>query len=136
MNRYPYLRAYMAGVLLPSWFLLAVVIIGLGIIGIELESPAVVERIIIFAMAVVPNLWGLWNMLYVGMGMKRRLPLGVWGALLPLLIIPMGVALTRSLDVRFMTPTLVLEVAPVAIGAYFLIWKFIVAFFNRVVGLD
>lgn len=133
---HPYLRAYMAGVLLPSWFLLAVVVIGLGIIGIELESPALVERIIIFAMAVVPNLWGLWNMLYAGLGLKRRLPLGVWGALLPLVILPMGVALTRSLDVRILTPAVVLEVAPVAIAVYYLVWKFVVAFFNRVVGVD
>jgi hypothetical protein len=29
-----------------------------------------------------------------------------------------------------------LEALPVAIGVYFLVWKFIVAFFNRVVGLD
>ena len=133
---HPYLRAYMAGVLFPSWFLLAVVVIQLGILQMELESPALVERIVIFAMAVVPNLWGLWNMLYVGMGLKRRLPLGLWGALLPLLIIPMGSALTRSVAGRFLPGLLILEVAPVAMGVYFLVWKFVVAFFNRVVGVD
>jgi hypothetical protein len=134
--KHPYLRAYMAGVLFPSWLLLAVVVIGVGIIGIELEPAAVMERVVIFAMAVVPNLWGWWNMLYLGTGMKRRLPLGVWGALLPLLILPMGLALTRSMDVRVFTPTVAMEVGPVAIGVYFLVWKFVVSFFNRVVGLD
>ena len=136
MNRHPLLRAYMAGVLVPSWFVLAAVTVLFGILRVQLESPAVFERLIIFGMAVIPNLWGLWNVMYAGFGLKRKLPLGVWGALLPLLIAPMGLAMLHHVDLEVVGFTDILMVAPVGIGAYFLVWKFVVSFLNRVVGLD
>jgi hypothetical protein len=79
-------------------------------------------------------------MLYFAAGLRRRLPLGACGALFTFLVVPIGMFAVRTLggeqrwlQFSWMTE---LEVLPVAIGVYFLVWKFIVAFFNRVVGLD
>lgn len=141
MNRYPYLRAYMAGFLFPSWLLVAV-IGGIEVFRIPIQTPPPsldLERILILAMAVIPNVWGLWNMLYFAAGLRRRLPLGAWGALFALVVFPIGVFAVRTLggeqQWRQFSWTAELEVLPVAIGVYFLVWKFIVAFFNRVVEL-
>jgi hypothetical protein len=136
MNRHPLLRAYMAGVLLPSWFLVVVIsAFGLAQPGLVVD----LDRVFIFAMVAVPNLWGLWNLLYFATGLKRRLPLGAWGAFLPFLIVPIAVLTVRTLGAEekaLITKKLVVEVFPVAVGVYFLVWKFVVAFFNRVVGLE
>ena len=134
MNRHPYVRAYMAGVLLPNWFLL-VVLVGLTVYGI----PSPFERVIMFPLIVVPNLWGAWNTLYIAMALKRRLPLGVWGALLPLILFPLGLLLQRFLGLELFAWRDVLQVAPllpVAMGVYYLAWRHIVGFFNRVVGME
>ena len=64
MNRHPYLRAYMAGVLLPTWFLL-IALAGFVAGRLVFQIPIPIERIIVFPMAVVPNLWGLWNLVYI-----------------------------------------------------------------------
>ena len=44
----------------------------------------------IFPMAVVPSLFGLWNMLWLGSHESTHLPIGVHGAVLPLLLMPLG----------------------------------------------
>jgi len=129
MNRHPYLRAYMAGVLLPSWMLL--VVLAVIVSGIPPES---VDRAIIFPMAVVPNLWGVWNVLYIAMA-PRRLSLGVFGAILPLMLVPAGLALARVIDLRVYTSGHALAILPVGMAVYYLAWKYVVAFFNRVAGL-
>jgi hypothetical protein len=57
MKGHPYLRAYMAGVLLPSWFLLLA--LGAFLAGhITQQAPARLESAIVFPMAIVPNLGG------------------------------------------------------------------------------
>jgi len=124
----------MAGVLLPNWFLL-VVLAGLTVYGI----PSPFERVIMFPLIVVPNLWGAWNTLYIAMALKRRLPLGVWGALLPLILLPLGLLLQKFLGLELFVLRDVLQVAPllpVAMGVYYLAWRHIVGFFNRVVGME
>ena len=71
MRSHPYLRAYMAGILLPSWVLLLV----LGIFLLSHFSqrlPSGIESAIVFPMAIVPNLWGLWNVLYMGFELRGR----------------------------------------------------------------
>src|SRR5262245_11751822 len=135
MKRYPYLRAYMAGVLLPSWFLL-VVLVGFVFGRVVSELPAPVEQMIIFPMAAVPNLWGLWNVLYLVLALKRRLLLGVWGALLPLILIPSGLLLQRLLSLSLFTPIEALAAFPLIAAVYYLAWKHIVGFFNRVAGVE
>ena len=86
MNSHPYLKTYMAGVLLPTWMLM-VGLAGLVISRTVFESHYPLEPVLVFPMAVVPNLWGLWNVLYVALVLNRRIPLGLWGALLPLFLV-------------------------------------------------
>ena len=132
MNRHPYLRAYMAGIALPTMLLL-VAMSAFCVARFRYDVPIPIERVIVFPMAVVPNLWGAWNMLYVAVRRNRRFPIGAHGAVLPLLIIPIALLLARALDFRLITPGLALAVAPAAVGVYYLAWKFAVAFFNRLV---
>jgi hypothetical protein len=125
----------MAGILIPTWFLV------LGVTAFTImrsvyQFSVPVERMIAFPMAAVPNLWGLWNLLYLRFELRRILPLGVWGALLPLILVPGGLALARGLDVVFLPYTDALILVPIGAGAYYLIWKHLVPFFNRVVGLS
>ena len=133
MNSHPYLRAYMAGIVLPTMFLLiAMTVFSIARLGYDVPIP--IERAIAFPMAIVPNLWGVWNMLYLAMR-ARRWPLGVHGAVLPLLLIPAGVALARMLDIAFVTPGRAAILAPVAMIVYYLLWKHAVGYFNRVQGI-
>lgn len=132
MNRHPYLRAYVAGIALPTPFLLVAMSV-FCVARLLYNVPVPIERMIVFPMAVVPNLWGAWNMLYVAIRRRRRFPIGAHGAILPLVIIPIALLLARALDFRLITPGLALAVAPGAVGVYYLAWKYIVAFFNRLV---
>jgi hypothetical protein len=134
MNRHPYLRAYMAGVLGPTWFLLIVMFVLTTGAAYETDYP--LERIVVFPMAAVPNLWGLWNALYFAGGLQRRIPLGLWGVGLPLILVPGGFALAGYLGLSFITPLQALAVLPVVSGIYFLVWKHLVGFLNGIVGLE
>ena len=98
MNTHPYLRAYMAGVSLPSLFLLLALTIFI-MARLVFQIPIPIERVMIFPMALVPNLFGLWNVLYLWLRPRRHLPLGFHGALLPLIIFPLGAALGNWLGV-------------------------------------
>jgi len=129
MNRHSYLRAYMAGVLLPSWFMLAVLSVAAS--GI---LPDALERAVIFPMAVVPNVWGAWNVLYIASA-PRRVSIGVFGAMLPLLLVPAGLLLAHALDIRFYKTSHALALLPIGMAVYYVVWKHVVAFFNRIVGL-
>lgn len=96
---------------------------------------APLDRAIVFPMAVVPNLWGAWNMLYLALRSRLRWSLGVHGAVLPLLLMPLGVALARSLDVFDLNWELVLPMVPVGMTVYYLAWKYLVGFLNQEVGV-
>lgn len=135
MKEHPYLRAYMAGILLPSWFLLLIVT-ALVVAHVNQQRLAGLESAIVFPMAVVPNLWGLWNVLYARLGLRGRVSLGAFGALLPLLLVPAGVWLASLMGLGVYTARHAAGVLPVAMALYFLIWKYAVGFFNRVAGLS
>ena len=135
MSTHPYLRAYMAGVTLPAMALL-LVMTAFSVLRFACDVAVPIERAIVFPMAVVPNAWGLWNMLYLRVHARSRYPLGLHGALLPLLLVPAGrvlaVLLLPSLSIPpFFPPT----VAAVAAVVYYLLWKHAVGFFNRVLGV-
>ena len=134
MKTHPYLRAYMAGVLLPSWVLLLVLSIFL-LSHFSQRVPAGLEGAIVFPMAIVPNLWGVWNVLYTRLELRRRISLAAFGALLPLILVPAGLALASALDLGFYTVRLAALILPVAMAIYYLAWKYAVAFFNRIVEL-
>jgi hypothetical protein len=63
MNTHQYLRAYMAGSAVPTMMLL-VVLSGFLAARYTFAIPIPIERAIIFPMALIPNIFGLWNMAY------------------------------------------------------------------------
>lgn len=143
MEPHPYLRAYMAGIVIPTLLLLvSMTIFACFHFYLEVPSQFVLEmpawplaRAIVFPMAVVPNVWGVWNMLYLAIRSRARLSLGLHGAILPLVLIPGGMALARSLDVFGIQLRYALPIIPIGMGIYYLAWKFLVGFLNKEMGI-
>lgn len=136
MTTHPYLRAYLAGIAVPNVFL----VVGLSAFLTAQRAgvlPAALERLLVFPMAAVPNLWGLWNILYVAL-MRRgvRWPIGLHGALLPFLLLPAGIFLTQALKIELYTPARAATVFPFALIVYYLAWKHLVSFLNRLLGVQ
>ena len=143
MKTRPYLRAYMAGIVVPTLFLLVVVTISAyhryyfevsNQFVIPLPSSPL-ERALLFPMAVVPNMWGLWNMLYLWLRSRFKLSLGAHGALLPVLLIPGGVLLSRVFDIFTIQWQFALPMFPIGMGLYYLAWKYIVRLLNEEIGI-
>jgi hypothetical protein len=147
MNTHPYLRAYMAGSVLPTMVTL-VALTAFVLLRFVYGLPAPIERMIIFPMAVVPNLFGVWNMFYLRLKDTRHLPIGLHGAVLPFLLAPAGYALASALGflVRRRGGLLLLEGIQlsyaevgiafcVALAVYYLVWKYLVNFFNETLGI-
>ncbi len=136
MNQHPYLRAYMAGIAVPTAFLL-IAMTAFILARFIYNIPLQVERVIVFPMAVVPNLWGLWNIFYIALPSQRRLSIGLFGALLPFLLAPAGFLLMRI--VGFSIPSHAFAVLPFAFPfallVYYLAWKYLVRSLNVIVGL-
>jgi len=136
MNRHPYLRAYLAGICVPTIFLL-VVAIAFTFLRYVFSFPVPIERVIVFPMAVVPNLWGLWNILFLASHERLHLSLGLHGALLPFLLAPLGMLATGLLN--FSIPAFVAHVfpfaAPIALILYYLVWKHLVGALNAELGI-
>ena len=97
MNKHTYLRAYMAGIMTPTIFFLVVATV-FYMWRYVYDVPVPIERVLIFPMAVVPNLWGLWNVLFIASHERTHLSIGVHGALLPFVLGPLGILLTHALD--------------------------------------
>ncbi len=131
MNRHPYLRAYMAGTLIPTLMLL-VILTALILAHARGALPVAIERAIVFPMAVVPNLWGLWNLLHYA---RPRLPIGIHGALLPLLLVPCGLLLAAHFEITIIPTRLAILFTPIGMAVYYLVWKHAVSYLNRTVGL-
>jgi len=134
MNKHRYLRAYLAGIAVPTMLMLVVMIFFI-VARFVYNVPVVIERLLVFPMAVVPNVWGVWNMLYLRLHPRHRLPLGLHGAALVLLLAPLGLTLARALDIWIVQPSLIITVVPVGLIVYYLAWKHIVGFFNRLLGV-
>ena len=143
MRPHPFVRAYMAGVTVPTIFLLVLLAVYAYFrfyfevpnqFVIPLPGPPL-ERAIVFPMAVVPNMWGAWNIVYLALRSHVRMSLGVHGALLPLILIPFGIVLARQLDVFTIQPQFALPMFPVGMTVYYLAWKYLVGFLNAEVGI-
>ena len=147
MNPHPYLRAYLAGIFAPSLGLLVALSVFV-VARLVFQIPVPIERVIIFPMALVPNLFGLWNIFYLWTRSHRRLPIGFHGALLPLLMVPMGALAAfcsgflafGNHDVIWFqaihVPYFVLAPWFMAmIVIYYLVWKYVVGFFNQMLGI-
>ena len=135
MSQHPYLRAYLAGVAVPT-FLLPFMLVLFFIGRFVYDVPAPFERVIVFPLALAPILWGAWNALYCRLGLSSRLDFGLYGAFLVLLFAPLGYFMSRAvLGLTFPFPLFLGVVLPAALIAYYLIWKYLVAFFNRLLGV-
>jgi hypothetical protein len=147
MNTHPYLRAYMAGVFLPSVLLLVALTVFV-LARLVFQVPIPIERILVFPMALVPNLFGIWNVLYLWLRPRRHLPLGFHGALLPVLMFPLGASIACWLGVLTIgghgvtwfgvitAPYYLIALWFVAgLVVYYLVWKYIVGFLNQVLGI-
>ncbi len=136
MNRHPYLRAYMAGIVVPT-FVLLFVATAFTVFRYVYNVPIPVERVIIFPMAVVPNAWGLWNILFIVWRDRLQVSIGLHGALLPFLLAPLSIVVISLLN--FPIPSFAVHAwpiaAPLALIVYYLVWKYLVGFLNRVLEL-
>jgi len=136
MKNHIYLRAYMAGVTVPT--VVVVFVLACFIVlrfGYNVSIP--IERGLVFPLAIVPGLWGLWNMLYIVLRRHWRIPLGMYGALVPLVVGPL--ALGNALLLGFDIPRFALAIFPAGVAlamlAYYLVWKYLVGFFNRMLEI-
>lgn len=147
MKTHPYLRAFLAGVFVPT-LILPLMLTGFILLRLVLHTPIPIERGLIFPMALVPLLWGLWNMLWLASHGRTHLGAGPHGALLPFLLVPGGTAIGLSLGVLSLQAkhavwfdAVTLSYGFVAAGflvaliVYYLAWKYIVAFVNRELGI-
>ena len=147
MNNHPYLRAYMAGIAVPTPLLLVALTI-FGIARFVYNVPVPLERVIVFPMAIIPNLFGVWNMLHLASRSRAHLPLGIHGAILPFVLAPAGFLLGRCLGFLKVTGHGfnyfgVVDVGYVYVAllflfvliVYYLVWKYLIGFFNQVAGI-
>ena len=136
MNKHTYLRAYMAGIVTPTIFFLVVATV-FYMWRYVYDVPVPIERVLIFPMAVVPNLWGLWNVLFIASHERTHLSIGVHGALLPFVLGPLGILLTHALDFPAVPHAghIFPIAAPIGLIAYYLVWKYLVSFLNGVLAI-
>jgi len=147
MQSHPYLRAYMSGISVPTPLLLVALSL-FSIARFVYDVPIPVERVIIFPMAIIPNLFGVWNVLHLASRSHTHLPLGIHGAVLPFIIAPLGFFLGRSLG--FLTTrdhgflyfgivnvdyTYIAMIFPLVLIVYYLVWKYLIGFFNQLIGI-
>ena len=145
MRPHPYLRAYMAGILVPTLFLLVIMsVYALFRFRLYLEVPSQfvlamparpLTRAMVFPMAIVPNLWGAWNVLHLKLRSRVRLSLGAFGSILPAMLFPGGLTLARLLDVFTIQWRFAIPIIPIGMAVYYLAWKYLVGFLNEEMGI-
>lgn len=147
MNSHPYLRAFLAGAFVPT-LILPLMLTGFIVLRLVMAVPFPFERGLIFPMALVPSLWALWNMLWLASHARTHLSIGLHGALLPFLLLPSGATLATGLGILTLgqngatwfhslyIPYLVIVLGFLgALIGYYLLWKYIVGFVNRTLGI-
>lgn len=147
MNRHLYLRAYMAGVAVPTVLLL--IGFSVSMIAHSMYHELVpIDCLWIFPLAIVPNAFGFWNMLYVALRPHWHTPIGLHGAVLPFFIAPIGYTIMSSLgyirwtrfgimvDAQYISTPVLCVFPLIGIAGYYLLWKYAVGFLNRVQGIE
>ena len=137
MQNHIYLRAYMAGVTVPT-VLVVFMLACFVVLRFCYNVPIPIERFLVFPLAIVPGLWGLWNMLYIVVRKHWRIPLGLHGALVPLVAGPLalGNALMAGFEISRSALTIFPAAVALAMLAYYLAWKYLVGFLNDVLDVD
>ena len=147
MNPHPYLRAYLAGVFVTT-LILPVMLTAFIVVRLVLQVPVPIERGLIFPMALVPAGWGLWNMLWLVSHERTHLAVGVHGAILPFLLLPIGATFAHCYGILefgaasvtwfnacSIPYALIAVVFCCGVAVYYLVWKYIVGFLNRTLGI-
>jgi len=147
MKIHPYLRAYMAGIVVPT-IVLVFLLTAFIIARFGCHVPIPIELAMVFPMGVVPSLFGIWNMFHLWLGPHRHLPIGFHGAILPLILMPSGYLLGKTLGILKLTAEGVLYFQAFSVPyaffgialacgviAYYLVWKYLIGFFNQVLGI-
>ena len=147
MNTHPYLRAYMAGIFVPT-LVLPMVLAGFVVLRLVLAAPFPIERFLVFPLALVPTLFGVWNMLYLWSHPRTHLSIGLYGTVLPLIGAPIGALVANCLGLLqfgrhgvtyFQAVKVPYALLPLfilaAMAGYYLLWKYVVGFLNRVLGI-
>ena len=143
MRPHRYLRAYMAGIVVPTLYLLIVASIDVyHKYYFEVSNQFVfplasrpLQRALLLPMAVVPNAWGLWNMLYLRSRGRVTWSLGLHGALLVVVLIPGGIGLVRLFETFSIQWRFALPMFPIGMAVYYLAWKYLVGFLNAELGI-
>lgn len=143
----PYLRAFLAGILVPT-LVLPLLLVAFIILRFGMQNTFPIERGLVIPMALVPGLWGLWSILWQWSSERTHLPLGLHGAILPLLMMPAGAFIATHAGVLVLAATsvtwfnaitvpysLIALFLVAAIAAYYLAWKYVVGFVNQVLGI-
>lgn len=147
MNTHPYLRAFLAGVFVPTIILPGLLLLFL-LVHYAMQPSFPVERGLIFPMSLIPVTWGLWNVLWKASHASTKLSVGAHGAFLPLLLLPAGMLIGTTLGILQLGATHVtwfqaIEVPyslialffAAALAAYYLVWKYVVGFVNRTLDI-
>jgi hypothetical protein len=147
MNTHPYLRAYMAGIVVPSLGLLVALTVFI-VTRLVLHVPIPIERVIIFPMALVPNAFGLWNIFYLWTRPYHHLPIGFHGALLPVIMATLGAVAAVSggfltvgahgvtwFHAISLSYSLIAPWFLAGVAVYYLVWKYVVGFLNQFLGI-
>jgi hypothetical protein len=147
MNPHPYLRAFLAGAFLPT-LILPLGLAGFIVLRLGLQVPFPIERGLVFPMALVPSLWALWNMLWIATHARTHLAIGLHGALLPLFLMPAGGLIATCLGILaignsgatwfhsvYVPYAVIAPAFACALAGYYLLWKYVVGFVNRVLGI-
>jgi hypothetical protein len=148
MTTHPYLRAYLAGIFIPT-LILPFFLVAFIVLRLVLQVPVPIERGIVFPMALVPIIWGLWNVLWLASRSLTHLTVGVHGAVLPFLLLPTGALVANCLGVLALGAMSVtwfhaiqIPYALIAVGfccgvaVYYLVWKYIIGWVNRVLDIE
>ena len=147
MIPHPCLRAYLAGVFVTT-LILPIILAVFIIVRLVLQLPVPIERGLIFPMALVPAVWGLWNMLWLVSHERTHLAVGVHGAILPFLLLPVGATFARCYGILAFGAggvtwfnacaipyALIAVVFCCGVAVYYLVWKYIVGFLNGTLGI-
>ncbi len=137
----------MAGILFPT-LALPVMLTVYVVVRLYLQVPVPIERALVFPMALIPACWGLWNVLWVATQERTGLSVGVHGAILPFLILPCGAWIGSWVGVFALHAegvywfgvctvayTWVVPIFLAVVAGYYLIWKYLVDFLNRMLGI-
>ena len=130
---YPLLRAFMAGITLPTM----VVPFVIALVSMHHSSvrPFHLEDVVFFPVGLVPSVWGLWNILYARMRLHGRVPIGLFGVAL---LIPLGsaaYAIQTVLGKMLWSSDVLVVGVPIAVVVYYLAWKHVVGRLNDLLGV-